>query len=426
MYKIIDYFLNIILKNINFLLNTKTDDNINLKKKLNTCIIKIIQKEELNKNIIFKILYKDLYNEKLLLHKQKDYIQLYTKLQIYIKKLYIKEIKSELNEDIYNEIICYNNIIYYFIHNYNNFILINTIIKICFSKMISLILYNIILKFINNILDISEYIDLNMNTNILQNMSNLIILRYKLINLFQYNIIPNVIKLYYKKDKNIKYIYNKLIYKNNWNVLDNRDILNYDYLNFLGGAEIITEEKQKITNIIEKVKDLQSSNEIYKHNKSFDEFIIFLSNPYIQKSILINNVQLPEEFKNILNILESNKNDTSENISLNIFNELMDTDIGKKLCKIYKQENIATDSVKNVILDLNNTSSTEKYDTNFEFTKNDIVFLTILNCLDAIKKETTNTATSGVKDNSKSNSLIINLNYPISKFKMNDKLFILK
>ena len=188
--------------------------------------------------------------------------------------------------------------------------------------MISLILYNIILKFINNILDITDYIESNTNIHILQNMSNLIILRYKLVNLFQYNILPNTIKLYSKKDKNIKYVYNKLIHKDNWNNLDNYDISNFDFLKFLGGAEIVTEEKEKITNVIEKIKKLQTSNEIYKNDKNFDEFIVFLSNPYIQKSILINNVQLPNEYKNILNILESNKNEISNNVSLNIFNEL--------------------------------------------------------------------------------------------------------
>lgn len=422
MHKSVDYFLNIVLKNINFLL--ETNDNANLKKKLYICIIKIINKEETKKNILFKILYKEFYNEKLLLYKQKDYTNLNMKLQIYIKKLYTNiENRSELNENIYNELICYNNIIYYFTHNYNNFVLINTLIKNCYSKMMALILYNIILKFINNILDISEYIESHINVNVLQNMSNLIIFRYKLINLFQYNIIPNTFKLYSKKDNNIKYIYNNLTYKHNWNNLDICDIINFDFLKFLGGAQIIPEEKEKITNVIKKIKDLQSSNEIYKNDKDFDEFITFLSNEYIQNSIIYKNVQLPEKFKNILNILENNKNEITNNVSLNIFNELLDSEIGKKLCKIYKQENIGTDSVKNVILDLNNDPVSKKYDTSFEFTKNDIIFLTILNCLDAIKKET-----SIKDDNSKSNStsLIVNLNYPISRFKMNDKLFTLK
>lgn len=420
MYIFIDYFLDIILINIDIL--TGRSDTKILKEKLKTYIIKIIEKKETDKKTIFNILYKYLYNEKLLSYKKNDYIKLYTKIQMYIEKL-------NSNHDMLNkieiDILKYNNIIYYFIDTYNIYILLNTVMKPCFANTISLILYNNILKFINNIMSIHNYININSNVNILDNISNIIILRYKLINLLQYNIIPNLIKFYYNKDKTIIYIYKNLSLKNRWDLLDKNDISNLDFLKYLGGAKIDLNEKDKILFVIEKIKQLQSSNEIYKNDKTFDDFIVFLSNPYIQKSILIDNIQLPTAYKNILNILESQKNDSSNNVSLNIFNELLNTDIGNKLCKIYKQENLATDDVKKVIFDLNNNPETEKYSTNFEFTKNDVIFLTILSCLDAIKKEANNSNVS-VNDESKNNSTIVQLNYPVSKFKINDKLFTLK
>jgi hypothetical protein len=415
MHKYIKYFLETVLKNINILLK---DANISeLHSDLSIIIIKIIKQDPIiDKNKILQILFKELYNTKLELYTKNDYIILNNKLQLYISK--ISSNKTDQNVMIYEEIIYYKNIIYYFINVNDNYKLTNTLLKCCFARLISLILYQIILKFINDSMEIFNYISENKNLNSTKGISKLIELRFILLNLLQYRLIPNIMKAYSKNDKHILYIYDQLNYKKAWYKLDPQlDIKNIPILNSVGGAEVIKEDRDSINIIIEKLKKLKSTDKNYENNPDIDEFIIFLSNPFMQKSILVDNLLLPKKFKLILDKLINEKEEQSGSLILNIFNELINTPFGNKLLKIYNCPNKATDKVKNIIYDLSsddkNTTNNKK--SNFEFTDSDFDKITILMIIDAVK--------SVIHNNyPQSNSMQVNINHPTSEIKINDEI----
>ncbi|AAG02920.1 hypothetical protein AMV214 [Betaentomopoxvirus amoorei] len=239
-----------------------------------------------------------------------------------------------------------------------------------------------------------------------RNINKLIYMKKNIIELILKNICPLLLSKYNTlKDNEFTY--------NNINKIN--DCLKREIYNIKAGATKYNSETiQTMLSALENIKE--NENPMYDKDK-VNEFINFLKDPNTRK-IICDNADIPYSFDETINKINVNTLDDENFISLNIFNELMDTDIGHKLLRIFSGK--TPNEISGIIFKgeeyANNGDILE--DNSFGFRKGDIVLISVLECLDAIKKGYNNcnnpvmTIPNG--------SITVNVNTPISDIKIND------
>ncbi|CCU55816.1 unknown similar to AMEV214 [Choristoneura biennis entomopoxvirus] len=346
---------------------------------------------------ILQIKYNELYN---FLHKElsnlnfNDYKILFNK----IKNTYqLLSISQQYKNFIYDKLLK----LYYCLLSDNNGNLI-FIIKEDFISIISTIIFYFIKKHIIKYLEIIKFLnDIKKKE---RNISKLIHMKNNILELILKNICP--LLLSFNKVHNDKYDYN--------NIYNINECLKNEIFNIKAGATKYNSETiQSMLSALENIND--SDNTLYDKDK-VNEFINFLKDPNTKK-LIGETDNIPYSFDDTINKINVNTLNNEGYVSLNIFNELMDTDIGHKLLKVFTGK--TPDEISGIIFKAedfaNNGDILE--DNSFGFKKGDVVLISVLECLDALKKGYNNSCTTNTLP---VGSVTVNINTPISDIKIND------
>lgn len=241
-----------------------------------------------------------------------------------------------------------------------------------FIFIISTIIFSFIKKHILNYLEIIKI--LNNTKKNEKNINKLIFMKKNIINIIIKNLCPLIL---HKNNFND----NIFSYDNIYNI---NEYLKEEINNIKGGATKYNSETiQTIINSLENIKD--SDNTLYDREK-VNEFINFLKDPNT-KNVIDKMDGLPYNFDDTVNKLNIDTLNNEGYVSLSIFNELMDTDIGHKLLKIFTGK--TPDEISGIIFKSEELANNGDIldDNSFGFKKGDIVLISVLECLDALKKK---------------------------------------
>ncbi|BAO49455.1 hypothetical protein [Alphaentomopoxvirus acuprea] len=363
-------------------------------------------------------LYNILHEEISKLEFKRDYDILYNKIFSELNNFNLtSEDKMFIKRELYILYYCLSNDMGKFIFCIKHrFIKIILKITSSFIKRYIIYFYDLI-RIINKIKQESDILSLILIKN---GVINIII--YNLLPLILYNlqhktydkIIINMISID-KKNKNTKKNINELNHGllKKINLYLKKETENQELLsNIYAGAKKYNMENIEL--MINSLQDIKNNNTLYDTEK-VNEFINFLEDKHVQELLEHGKIEPPYKFKDIINTINTEKLNSDGYISLNIFNELMDTDIGRKLLKIFsgKSPKEISDTIFGAEQYLNNSLDLEN--NSFGFKKSDIVVFTVLECLDAIRASYNN------KNCCDSNrSLIVNINTPVENVKVND------
>ncbi|AAC97692.1 hypothetical protein MseVgp184 [Melanoplus sanguinipes entomopoxvirus] len=412
--KILNTLLDYINQIINMLFPNSEDEfnklkifeNINIENKKTDEIIKIFKEiEHKIANYVKTELYK---------MNQQDYIILYNKIESYIRSNNKPfELTPDERQQIYEGLFT---IKCYFDNEWMDKSI--TWIRNIFLHIIMIIIVSIIKHAIKTYMLTIKYIqDVRKDTN----LKTLIMLRNGILNIIVYKIIPIMLYIYKHDTSNLP---NAFKYPpTDINELDTNKINNIiEYLkeeieknmfNYISGFKKYNMES--INNMINVLKG-DNCDKLCNPDEA-KELLNFLQDPHVQNMLLDGEIDLPQ--KNVIKDLNSKILNNSEYVTLNIMNELLDTNIGKKLMQIFTGS--SSESLSNTILGAENkiNNGINLNNNSFGFKDSDIVLITVMECLDAIRACANNSKNCCVK----TPSLTVNVNTPITKLSVDGTEF---
>ncbi|CCU56440.1 unknown similar to AMEV214 [Mythimna separata entomopoxvirus 'L'] len=182
-----------------------------------------------------------------------------------------------------------------------------------------------------------------------------------------------------------------------------------------GGA--VKYNSETIQTMIDALENIRGSeNPVYDKDK-VDEFITFLKDPNTKK-LIEDGEKMPYNFEDTVDKINTNTLTDEGYVSLNIFNELLDTEIGHRLLKIFSGKTV--DQISGIIYKSEESANNGDIldDNSFGFKKGDIVLISVLECLDALRCS----YSSNKPCCSNPGSVVVNVNTPITQLRVTDNV----